>query len=295
MSGNTLDDFLSDPQAFEALPEDHQAHLLEHGKLPEAAAAHAPEPEAASVAEAPQADNSAAQPSAEEATPDQETQEPAKKGDPEVPLRAERQKNRQLQAQLEAHQQALLQHQAVLNNPQVLQQLLAQHAPAEKADFLTDPDKFVQQAVQQATAPLVQTIQHLQAQNQMQVQQTRMQMLQQKYPDLAETLQHVDTNAPDLQRQFPDPEARYLLAKGAQAADPATQQQMIQAQAQKLAEQMTQQALQKAASNGGKTIPATLGGVPQAKVQAPRSIDDVGFEEFSKMSPEDRKKLAPDL
>lgn len=186
----------------------------------------------------------------------------------------------------QALEQQVAQHQAALQNPDLLRHLAAQYQPPEQADFMSDPEKYVQQVAQQTAVPLMQHIQQLQSVIQQQQQGARLQALTQQFPDFQQTVAQFDAAMPHMANA--DPEQKYLMVKGAQASNPAYMQQQIQAAAQKLAEQ------QVAAALGGikATAPVTLAGATPSKANdAPTSPDALNDDEWDKLPDAQRRKM----
>lgn len=227
----------------------------------------APEGEAGDPAEPP---------SAEPAPSEEPPEEPAaqRRGNPDVPLRQERERRRQLEAALQDPRFLA----------QQLQQLGYQVGPAEQEQppsVLDDEAAAIQYYIQQHIAPLQAEVQQLRQEREMLRHEQMMAQVRQQFGGLGDVDSHIAQFDADLPEYASLPPALKLLAiQGHQAMNPSNQQNSqaaIQAEAQRLAEAKVAEILK---SQGGKgAAPPTLGSLPPA--QNPEAMD------MSSMSPRD--------
>lgn len=176
----------------------------------------------------------------------------------------------------------------MLQDPQALQQLLAQQGlslqPQQPGPELEweNPDA-IGHLVNQAVAPLQQTVQQLQAQLAAAQQREELMALRQQFPDIEQSIAEVDQTLPHL-AGLP-PLAKHFLVQGARAADPAYLQQQIDAKANELAEQKLAASL----AAGSAQRPVTLAGVTPAQPNG-QEIDLASLAG----NPKDWEKLSDD-
>lgn len=199
------------------------------------------------------------------------------RGDLSVALRQERERRQAVEAQFQ-------QVQAALSDPAYLRQVLAQHEPQQMPELMMEDPEVLQAYIGQATAPLVAQIQQLQAERQQERAQMQMQMLKQQFPDIDQSIAEFDATAPNMAGV--DPVLKHLAVMGGRALDPNYQQQMIQQQAQALAEKMLAEKL----AGNGKQTPVTLSGVTPTMGNAD-PVEPASFDQWKNLSPEQEAKL----
>ncbi len=272
------------PEDFEALSADDMDAMAQQLSDPSA-------DEVQPVADAAETDSAADGASAPEAAQQEETG--ARRGDPEVPLRELRERQRQLEAQ---HQQAMAENaqlKAILQQGQQPRPVAPVAAPPPDPDL--DPHGFAQWHAQQVAAPLAARLQQLEAANQQAQRQIGIAQLSQQHPtvNVAGIVQHFDNTFPHL-AGVPD-EMKVLAAIGATNSGPGAKerfQEAVKGEAVKQGTQLAQDAL--AAAQGGKPKGGpTLGRTPSASSadDLPVDVSKMGPRDFSRLSVEQMRKL----
>lgn len=264
------------PDDFSNLSEEQREALMRGEEAP-----------AQEAAEPDQQHEVVAPPQAAAAVPDTQALEAGidpSRGNPEVPLRAERERRRQLEAEIEQYRQ-------VLNDPQALQQLMAQYQGGEEApDLMIEEPEAIQYYVQQAVAPYAQQVQALMHEREQMLHEREMMGLRQQFPDLDQLVAEFDAGAPDLAHRY-RPQEKYLLMMGAKLTDPAFIEQRITQEAERRAQALAADRLK--GLDGKNSRPVTLSGVTpaQANNDEPLDINQMSPEQFGALPEAKRKAL----
>ena len=167
-----------------------------------------------------------------------------------------------------------------LNDPAALKQhLAAQGYQINEPDMWIEPDQAVNFHVQQATAPLQYENQTLKAQLQEYSQREQLAEVRKAFPDADELIAIYDQHRPDF-AQSVSAYDKAATVHGARMANPEYRQQIITAEAQKLAEKMTADALK----SGKSAAPVTLSGIAPAQPNDTKSFEDLGQDDMNGMS-----------
>lgn len=210
---------------------------------------------------------------------------------------AEARRVQELEARNEALRQQMEDVVAYLRQQQAQGQQQAQYAqqeqPPEVPDYLDDPTAFVQHAIRQETAPLVNTIRQLMAEREQMQQMQALENARRVHGDeIAQSIPLLDQQAPHLAGL--DPVVKGYILKGYQASQPAAAQNQ-EAQMQALIEQRAQQLLEQrlragAPSGAPGALPATLGGAVRGQDPI-MGVDGLKLSQYGKLTDEQRLKL----
>lgn len=209
--------------------------------------------------------------------------------------RMKRQEEARARAEAERRAQELAQRLASYENQSAQAAPEAQMEAQPTAPELTieDPDAIAYYA-QQAVAPYLQTIQQLQSMLAESQQQAMLQSLAQQYndPDLPRILQEFDAQVPEIAQQGVPPAARYFMAVGINAKNPANQAQQQQAIADQARSMAVQQQAQRLSQGTRQAQPPSLAGIPPAAANLPTGdLSQLSMKQFMALDPATEERL----